>query len=190
MRACQRLQPLSSVKFVPRDNQWYGPPPITTPYRAWLTDRGSLTQRIADRYPQVRVEVVFQGLRYPNRDESFLFEDRPRSRVLVREVYLYCGALPVVFAHTIMRSEDLHGVWHAVSMLGSRPLGGALFADPRVWRGPLRHKKLGPHHELYRRALSVLPRGDGALWARRSLFALHKSPILVTEVFLPGILTL
>ncbi len=177
------------MKVIPRDNQWHAPP-TATPYRTWLTDRGSLTQRIADRYPQVRVEVVFQGLRHANRDERFLFAGRPRSRVLVREVYLCCGMLPVVFAHTVMRPEDLQGVWRAVTVLGSRPLGAALFADPRVWRGPLRHKKIGPHHELYRRAVDALPRRGASLWARRSLFALHKSPILVTEVFLPGILTL
>jgi len=31
---------------------------------------------------------------------------------------------------------------------------------------------------------------QGSLWARRSLFMVGKSPILVTEVFLPGVLAL
>ena len=184
-RACNKRFP--SVKIIPRDTLWHGPPPIATPYRSWLTDPGSLTQRIAERCPHLRVEVVFQGLRHANRDERFLVGNGPRSRMLVREVYLYCGDTPVVFAHSVLRPADLHGVWRAVSGLGSRPLGGALFADPRVRRGPLRQRKLGPRHELYHRALSVLPGVNGPLWARRSLFVLHKSPILVTEVFLPGI---
>jgi chorismate lyase len=175
------------VKVIPRDTIWYSRPSIATPYRTWLTDRGSLTQRIAERCPDVRVAVVFQGLRDANRDERFLFAEAPRARVLVREVYLYCGDTPVVFAHSVLRLADLHGVWRRVSGLGSRPLGGALFADPRVRRGPLRQKKLDRRHELYDRALNALPGVRGPLWARRSLFVLHNSPILVTEVFLPGI---
>jgi chorismate--pyruvate lyase len=175
---------------IPRDDQWHGPPSVATPYRSWLIDRGSLTQRIAERCAHVRVEVVFQGLRRPDRDEHFLFVPRPRARVLVREVYLYCGATPVVFAHSVVRPEDLRGVWRSLCGLGTRPLGAALFANPRVRRGPLQQKKLGPRHELHARALSVLPDVRGPLWARRSLFVLRHSPILVTEVFLPGILAL
>jgi chorismate-pyruvate lyase len=71
--------------------------------------------RIASRCLEVRVQVLFQGMRRPDRDERFLFRDRGRARVLVREAFLYCGR------------------------------GG-------------------------------------------SLFGLHDSPILVTEVFLPAIL--
>ena len=159
-------------------------------YRPWLTDRGSLTQRIADRCPRLNVRVVFQGLRAPTRDETFLFADGGRSRVLVREVYLYCGDMPVVFAHSVARPRDLRGTWKALASLGSRPLGGELFADPRVARGVLHQKKLARGHELHGRALHAAPAVQGSLWARRSLFVLHNSPILVTEVFLPGILAL
>jgi chorismate lyase len=138
----------------------------------------------------VRVQVTFQGLRRPDRDERFLFVDDGRSRVLVREVLLCCGDLPVVFAHTVVRPRDLDGPWRSVARLGSRPLGAALFADPRIERFPLRQRKIGLHHELHRRVRAVLPVKARWLWARRSLFRLHDSPILVTEVFLPEILSL
>jgi chorismate--pyruvate lyase len=163
---------------------------VAGPYREWLTDRGSLTARIAARCPGVRVNVVFMGLRRPDRDERFLFADGGRSRVLVREVVLYCGATPVVFAHTVVKPHDLCGPWRSVARLGSRPLGAALFADPRIERFPLRQRRLGPHHELYRGARAAVQVNAGSLWARRSLFRLHDSPILVTEVFLPEILAL
>lgn len=175
---------------IPIDHLWCRFPVGAGPYRPWLTDRGSLTQRIADRCPRLNVRVVFQGLRSPTRDESFLFADGGRSRVLVREVYLYCGDTPVVFAHSVVRPRDVRGPWNAFSTLGNRPLGGALFADPRVARGALRQKSLACGHELYARALREAPGVRGLLWARRSVFVLHKSPILVTEVFLPGILAL
>jgi chorismate lyase len=178
------------VNFPLNDRAWTRAPVISGPYRSWLTDRGSLTQRIGERCAQFRVDVVFQGLRVPTRDEAFLFADRGRSRVLVREVYLCCGDTPVVFAHSVARPRDVRGPWSALTGLGSRSLGSRLFTDPRVRRCALHQKKLTAAHELYARALQRAPQHAASLWARRSLFLLHESPILVTEVFLPGILEL
>jgi len=172
------------------DTDWQRAPTAAGRYRAWLTDHGSLTARIAARCPGVRVKVLFQGLRRPDRDERFLFADRGRSRVLVREVLLCCGDTPVVFAHTVLRPEDLDGPWRSVARLGTRPLGAALFADPRIRRFPLHQRKIGRHHELHRRVRVHVADTPESLWARRSLFRLHDSPILVTEVFLPEILAL
>lgn len=176
------------MKPVPRDTLWCRLPSAAAAYRPWLRDRGSLTRRIQDRCPALSVKVVFQGLRRANRDERFMFA--LRGRVLVREVYLYCRGTPVVFAHSVIDVRDLRGAWRRLARLGSRPLGAELFSDPRVRRYPLRQKKLGRHHELHRRAGAALPTSPATLWARRSLFTLHASPILVTEVFLPGILKL
>jgi chorismate lyase len=178
------------VKPIPEDVEWQRAPAAAGRYREWLSDRGSLTSRIAARCPGVRVKVTFQGLRRPDRDERFLFADRGRSRVLVREVLLCCCDTPVVFAHTVVRPGDLYGPWRSVARLGTRPLGAALFADPRIERFPLHQRKIGPHHELHRRVRRVLHLDSPSLWARRSLFRLHDSPILVTEVFLPEILAL
>jgi chorismate--pyruvate lyase len=178
------------VTLIPRDTFWQPAPSAAGRYRPWLTDRGSLTARIARRCRDVRVEVVFQGLRRPDRDERFVFSRGAGARVLVREVFLYCGETPVVFAHTVLDPTDLRGTWRSVAKLGNRPLGAALFADARIRRHPLRHRKIGRHHELARRLSRIVPLAPSSLWARRSLFRLHDSPILVTEVFLPEILTL
>ena len=178
------------MRPIPRDSYWRRSPAVAGAYRPWLTDRGSLTARIAERCPGVRVEVVFQGLRRPGRDERFVFAHRGRANVLVREVFLYCGATPVVFAHTVLDPADLRGPWRSVARLGTRPLAAALFADARIERHPQRQRKIARHHELYRRLEPRVPGAPRALWARRSLFRLHNSPILVTEVFLPEILRL
>jgi chorismate--pyruvate lyase len=45
-----------------------------------------------------------------------------------------------------------------------------------------------PHHAVYTRAVEHLAERPACLWARRSVFMLHNAPILVTEVFLPGVL--
>jgi chorismate--pyruvate lyase len=178
------------VKSVPRDALWRRLPPAAGCYRPWLRDRGSLTGRLQQRCPAFSMKVMFQGLRRINRDERFLFGRRTRGLALVREVYLYCRGAPVVFAHSVVRVRDLRGGLRWLNRLGGRPLGAALFADPRIGRYPLRQKKLGRRHELYRRACGALSAPPATLWARRSLFILHKSPILVTEVFLPEILKL
>ena len=120
-----------------------------------------------------------------------MFRHFGRERALVREVCLYCDRKPVVFAHSVIKAAHLRGAWRRVTRLGNRPLGAALFADPRIGRYPLHQKKLNRHHELYRNAVAALDIAPPAtLWARRSLFMLHNSPILVTEVFLPEILNL
>jgi chorismate lyase len=179
------------VRPFPSDSDWQLAPAVSGRYRPWLTDRGSLTSRVVARCPAFSVKLLFQGLRRPDRDEYFLFPGRSRTRVLVREVFLRCGETPVVFAHTVLKPEDLHGAWRSVAQLGTRPLGAALFADPRIARYPLRQRKIGRHHELHRRVSALLPVAPVVpLWARRSLFGLRGSPILVTEVFLPEILAL
>jgi chorismate--pyruvate lyase len=133
---------------------------------------------------------VFQGLRRPDRDERFVFARRGGARVLVREVFLYCRDTPVVFAHTVLDPDDLRGPWRRIARLGNRPLGAALFADPRISRYPLLQRKIAWHHDLHKRLQTLVPQTPASLWARRSLFRMHNSPILVTEVFLPAILRL
>ena len=175
---------------IPSDRYWHRRPAAGAGrYHRWLIDHGSLTSRIQSRCAAFRVKLVFQGPRRATRDERFLVGARARG-TLVREVYLYCGKTPVVFAHSVVRRRDLRGAWRGLVRLGTRSLGAALFANPRVRRQPLRFRKLNPRDELYARACAGLTARPPALWARRSLFTLHKSPILVTEVFLPGILTL
>ena len=74
--------------------------------------------------------------------------------------------------------------------LGTRPLGAALFADPRVARQSLRFRQIRRGHELYDAACRRLDVDAAVLWARRSVFVFRGSRLLVTEVFLPAILGL
>jgi chorismate--pyruvate lyase len=174
------------VNNIPRDPHWCAAPVAAGALRRWLTDRGSLTARLERHAGPIKVKVLFQGLRRVNRDEAFLFES-PVSRVLVREVLLLRGTKPLVFAHTVVAPGSLRGAWRSVTALGTRPLGAALFADPRIARFPLRQKKLPLSHPLHRRAAAQLKKQAPPLWARRSIFAAGDSPILVSEVFLPAL---
>ncbi len=173
-----------------RDPDWHRIPVSAGPWRTWLCNNGSLTARLQARCDRFNVELKFQGLRAPNRDERFLFPAHGRRAVHVREVYLRCGGRTVVFAHSVASPADLRHPWRAVAKLGVRPLGAALFANPRVKRCPLRQWRISARHPLYAAAIRDLKNPPARLWARRSLFVLHRSAILVTEVFLPGILDL
>jgi len=156
----------------------------------WLRDHGSLTLRIGQRCERFTVRNVKSGLARIAPDESALLGIAPQQLAWSREVFLCADDQPVVFAHSACAARELRGAWQALRGLGCKPLGALLFSHPQVVRQPLHYKALHAHHPLYRRAASVLPDPPDRLWARRSLFYLHNAPLLVTEVFLPGILLL
>ena len=172
-----------------RDTFWQSAPRAAGRYQQWLTDRGSLTRRIEARAPGMTDKVVFQGRRRLHRDERFLARAGGSAYALTRDVLLYCGDTPVVYAHSVLAPGSRGEGWRLMQGMGPRPLGAALFTDPRIRRLMLRQRKLGHGHELYRHASRSVKPGS-APWARRSLFMVGNSPILVTEVFLPGVLTL
>lgn len=158
--------------------------------RNWLQDRGSLTRRIQDRCGQFRVQRIFQSFSRIYGDELDVMGLRASELAMVREVYLYCGNTPVVFAHSVVAHKNLRGAWRGLSGLGNKSLGTVLFTNPRIKRTPLEFKKVSRGHFLYDRACAGLSSRPANLWARRSLFTLHGQSILVTEVFLPAILDL
>lgn len=156
----------------------------------WLRDHGSLTQRIQQRCTDFKVDKVRTSLARIALDESALLGIAPQQLAYSREVFLYADGQPVVFAHSALAHEHLRSAWTAVRTLGNKPLGALLFAHPLVVRKPLHFKALRSRHSLYQRATCVLSDPPHRLWARRSLFYLHGAPLLVTEVFLPGIMNL
>ena len=165
-------------------------PPAADGFRPWLADRGSLTQRIKDRCDTFHVEPLYQRFARVSLDETALIGVRRVELALTREVLLRCAEVPVVFAHSVVGRAGLRGPWRWLGKLGARPLGAALFADPRVERSPLAFRALHAHHLLFGRVASVLAQCPDVLWARRSLFLRAGVPLLVTEVFLPAILEL
>jgi len=158
--------------------------------RRWLLDRGSLTRRIRSRCTQFRLDLLSQRVAAAGRDEGGVIGLRAGAYCLERDVSLNNGPQPLVFAHSVIAPDALKGAWRMLSGLGARPLGAALFADPRITRFPLHFRQLNQRHALYLRACSLVVEAPASLWARRSLFVLAGSPLLVTEVFLPAILTL
>ena len=165
-------------------------PGIEAGYTPWLHDHGSLTRRIQQRCDKFHVRNIYDGLSRVIRDEINILNVPRPQHVYTREVFLYADNQPVVFAHSVVAAQHLRGAWHALQHLGNRPLGALLFSHPQVQRAPLRYCVIKPDHPLYQLATSELTTPPARLWARRSVFTLHGAPLLVTEVFLPGILKL
>ncbi|MCX7182365.1 MAG: chorismate lyase [Nitrosospira sp.] len=174
---------------ISRLSTWH-PMPSSASFRIcyWLKNRGSLTHLIKQHCKDFHVKLVSQSLATVYKDELAVMGLRRGELALVREVHLYCGETPVVFAHSIIVKKDLRGAWRKLNGLGNRSLGATLFNDPMVRRTSIRFKKINSSHPLFNRACTNLQTMPLSLWARRSLFSLHGQSILVTEIFLPPIL--
>lgn len=163
---------------------------VSSAMRSWLQNAGSLTHRITQRCADFAVREIYERNAHPMVDEAQVVGVNARQYALLRDVYLYCGNTPMVFAHSVLPFSSLVGRWGQLKQLGNRPLGAALFVDPIIRRQRLQFKKIDQRHPLYPREWVKNHQTAPDLWARRSLFSLTTQRILVTEVFLPDILTL
>jgi chorismate--pyruvate lyase len=156
--------------------------------RHWLVDDSSLTRRLRCACPgRFRVELIAQRMERPMLSEARALARPPREIALVRQVWLLCDERPWVFARTVIPLPSLHGGLHRLAMLGTRPLGEVLFADPRMQRQPLEIARVTPRHRLFHMATARTGAGDATLWGRRSVFRLQEMPLLVSEFFLPAL---
>ena len=171
--------------FIRLRSNWLRKPFATLPYQHWLVDDASLTARLQQRYPDFKVRPILHQQHKPFQDEMPLLKCKRAKATIVRDVVLTGNQQPVVYAHSILPQASLRGAWHQLGKLGSKPLGGTLFKNPRVKRTPLSYKKLTKNHVLYQKAVKHLSEPPTYLWARRSVFSLNSAKILVTEVFLP-----
>ena len=122
------------------DPQWYTHShrflhQIPMKMQGWLFDEGSLTARIiAACDGPFRVEVVSQGWQRPCANEAKRLGIKQYHRAWVRQVRLYCGDTPWVFARTVIPLKTLTGPQRHLACLGNKPLGAILFADPGMTR--------------------------------------------------------
>lgn len=158
--------------------------------RSWLTGTDSLTQRLQSSFDDFSVCTTTLIRTLPWAEETACLQQPRRWPVMMREVYLYGGGQPRVFAHSLLPSKHCRGHWLKLNRLGNKPLGAILFGNPCASRTALTFRKLPRQHPLYRRSLAHAGYAytKPVLWARRSVFYLGHAKILVTEVFLPEVL--
>jgi chorismate lyase len=161
-------------------------------WQPWLSDTGSLTQKIENAIGQkLEVQVLRDCPQSLNSDESRYFHFKIR-RCRVREVLLCANNIPVVMAHSVIPTLSSSGSNHAVLRLGTKPLGAVLFAKTRKHskpKAPREIARLDKSSLLWKRCSKNYIGLSSPLWARRTLYQLKGHPILVNEIFLPALLS-
>jgi chorismate--pyruvate lyase len=182
----------NSAKTISSRQSWLKKPIACSVYRNWLSSNDSLTLRLQQHFADFSVHLLKMQMSRPLLGEIARMHLSNREPALVREVHLLGKGRPVVFAHSVLPRRHLRGAWLGLRVLSNKPLGASLFADPKVCRGGLEFKKLNPQHKLYQLAVAHMQNTPkpNLLWARRSIFILNHAKIMVTEVFLPHVLTL
>jgi chorismate-pyruvate lyase len=148
------------------------------PRRGWLGEPGSLTAKLKEERPGAfRLELIAQVAEPLSAEFADLLDAAPGSPGHRREVKLYAGGSPCIFACSVWPEvTERDQAW--LDDLGERPLGDALFAHPAARRSPI---------DVARTVESGSSDGE-AIWARRSVFRLgDTAPLLVHEFFLPGL---
>jgi len=147
---------------------------VAAPWRQWLLDKGSLTQRLKALDGQFSVDVISTRYGRPHLSEARLLGIHPRMQVYIREVALCINNQPVVKARSIIPRSTLTGLERQLLWLKDKPLGEFLFQHRNMRRGPI-EVKLGKLQ------------GE-QVWGRRSCFYLNQKPVLVGEWFLPALI--
>lgn len=163
-------------------------------WRNWLMDSQSLTRRLQRQSPgNFSVTVLRQTLTRPRRDEAMALGIPHTQLTLVREVILNGDGQPRVFARSVIPLPALRGKLRFLQRLGNRPLGEFLFKNPAIKRGPIWLTrwpiKLLPDIPGSNVSTSWGTPRDTVLWARYSIFRHQQAGILVSEVFLPSLLS-
>lgn len=152
----------------------------------WLSDRGSLTQRLKGYCPnRFSVRVLDQQWVRAEPSEARLLGIPSTQKVLLRQVHLLCGDELCVYARSIIPLATLRRKHRRLLFLGDRPLGEYLFSSPTLQRGRIEWGRLDPASALYRVALPRPVAAPQPVWGRRSLFRIDGKPLLVSEFFLP-----
>jgi chorismate lyase len=155
--------------------------------QSWTYEAGSLTQRLRDYYGNtITVNILFHQWRTP-----FLSECRqlhlPLSRYcLIREVALQSKGKPLLLARTIIPEETIKVAHCNLAHLGTRPLGEVIFSYPDLERVTMDLTSISPTD--WTAQTQKKAHINQNIWGRRTVYAIQKRPMLVSEFFLPEIL--
>ncbi|MBO1927780.1 chorismate lyase [Thiomicrorhabdus sp. 6S2-11] len=156
----------------------------------WLKTPTSLTAKLRNLCPELEVQVLSECFEAPLVSEAQKLGLAMDEEVWIRCVLLKCNGNHWVYARTVIPAMGPHNPWQELQKLGNKPLGEVLFEMPSVKRSSFEFSKdslnywphLMPH--MNNPMLGKLPG-----FARRSIFEERGAPLLLTEVFLPGLLS-
>lgn len=156
--------------------------------QSWLTTPTSLTAKLRVLCPDLQVVILSEELEVPLLNESQKLGLNRNEEAWVRCVLLKCNNKSWVYARTIIPNLNQQNPWHHLQNLGNKPLGEVLFELPSIQRSAFEFSKdtlsYWPHlieNLNDKNAKKLLG------FARRSVFKQQNAPLLLTEVFLPGL---
>ena len=178
------LQLLTSQEAIKRSSwdrlQWVSPhsPGQIQPdqdWHDWLMNPSSLTRRLQQvSHNRFRVQLLNQQILKPALNEANLLRMHSQQYALIRQVLLYGGVTPWVFARTVIPLPTLNAGNRHLLKLGNRSLGSVLFKYSHIRRAPIQITQATTSNFI-----------SDFIWGRRSIFEIHQSPLLVSELFLP-----
>jgi chorismate--pyruvate lyase len=188
------LKRVAPMRHVPRSDRWFAATATALrrasfDARVWLGWPDSLTERLAQHIgDRVQVRVLSE------RRDRLLSGEREHLNVVsrtarVREVQLEVGGAPYVVARTVFPETTARVMHYALRGLGTRSLGSLLFGALRAPVQTREFARLDPASSLWRILSRHLPDNAQHLWARRALHRLQGQPLVVTEIFLPRLLS-
>lgn len=156
----------------------------------WLTTSNSLTAKLKALCPQLEVHVLSEKMELPLVSEAQKLGIPRDEEVWVRCVLLKCEQRNWVYARTIIPHMAPSNPWQELQSLGNKPLGEILFEMPSIQRSPFEFSRdtLGYWPHLINHLNAPEMRNQPS-FARRSIFKQKGAPLLLTEVFLPGLTT-
>ena len=160
-------------------------------WQSWLSDTGSLTQKIERAIGQKLEVLVLRDFRQNlDGDESRYFHLKT-TRCRISDVLLCYKGTPLVMARSVIPTFSSSGSNQAVLRLGKKPLGAVLFSKirNRSKKKSLREiARVNKRSSLWRQCHRKYEDLPSPLWARRTLYTLKGRPLLVCEIFLPELL--
>ena len=152
-----------------------------------LFQEGSLTRYLQQHCKGLfQVEPETEAWQTPMPDEVELLSLTDSEEVFVRESWLKSDEQRLVYARTVIPKTTVQGEGNKFTKLGKKPLGEILFADDTTYRSSIRYAKISNDCDLFK---LVSNKTNEDIWGRQSLFFMQKKPLLITEVFLPDLVT-
>jgi chorismate--pyruvate lyase len=177
-------RPIQSVQWFPAER--LGQMNVESTLRTWLIAKGMLSARVKAACGEdfaLRLIDQWTGLLTSSHKLGLRSDD---DAGLFRDIEMVRGGQVWIFGQTVMPDSTL-SLHPWLAELGDTPLDETLIGLSGVDRGAYEYAWLPVDDPLTARALrdaEVKPEG---LWARRSRVALRGAPLLMQEVFLPGV---
>ncbi|MCK4841640.1 MAG: chorismate lyase [Methylococcales bacterium] len=156
---------------------------------SWVYEKNSLTRRLRQHYGHsVTVEILFHRWKPAFLSECNLLNLPQQQYNLVREVLLHADGKPLILARTILPEQTIKVAKRNLSHLGTRPLGEVIFSYPKLERLELNISCV--QYNTWSPALTEKIDIEPYVWGRRSVYAIQKKKMLVSEFFMPDALKL